>query len=220
MRSDDRESTPLPPILRDFAAAVRAENYRPLPDDWVVGFSDVVGSTQAIAEGRYKAVNFVGAGVIAAVANALDRRAFPFVFGGDGASLAVSLADAPAAKAALAGMAAFARRNSASTPRRDDPGSRHQGGRTRRAGRPVRRLRALSLCVFAGGGLMWFEQEAKRGHYALPAAPGAPRGSYWSFLSLGRRAVLGTASCCRSSFRRVATIPATRRWLARWSEWR
>ena len=32
----------------------------------------------------------VGAGVIAAVANALDRRPFPFVFGGDGASFAVS----------------------------------------------------------------------------------------------------------------------------------
>ena len=65
---------------------MRAKNYRPLPDDWVVGFSDVVGSTEAIAKGRYKAVNMVGAGVIAAVANALERRPFPFVFGGDGAS--------------------------------------------------------------------------------------------------------------------------------------
>jgi len=62
------------PILGDFAEAVKAENYRPLPDDWVVGFSDVVGSTQAVAQGRYKAVNMVGAGVIAAVANAVNRR--------------------------------------------------------------------------------------------------------------------------------------------------
>jgi hypothetical protein len=51
----------------------------------------------------------VGAGVIASVVNALDRWPFPFVFGGDGASFAVSAADAPAATEALAAMAAFAR---------------------------------------------------------------------------------------------------------------
>lgn len=34
------------PIFDNFAQAVRPENYRPLPDDWIVGFSDVVGSTQ------------------------------------------------------------------------------------------------------------------------------------------------------------------------------
>ena len=32
------------PVLDNFADAVRAENYRPLPDDWAVGFADVVGS--------------------------------------------------------------------------------------------------------------------------------------------------------------------------------
>src|ERR1700723_4465395 len=96
------------PVLDDFAGAVRSENYSPLPDDWVVGFADVVGSTKAVADGRYKAVNMVGAGAIAAVANALDRRSFPFVFGGDGASFAVPSSDAaPAAKAlqALGGLA-------------------------------------------------------------------------------------------------------------------
>ena len=61
------------PVLDNFADAVRAENYRPLPDDWAVGFADVVGSTQAVANGRYKAVNMVGAGVIAAVGNATHR---------------------------------------------------------------------------------------------------------------------------------------------------
>ena len=57
------------PVLDDFADAVRGENYSPLPDDWVVGFADVVGSTKAVADGRYKAVNMVGAGAIAAVAS-------------------------------------------------------------------------------------------------------------------------------------------------------
>src|SRR5580658_1074526 len=97
------------PVLDEFAEAVRPENARSLPDDWVVGFSDVIGSTDAVAKGRYKAVNMVGAGVIAAVANALDRRPFPFVFGGDGASFAVSSSDATAAAKALQAMAAFAR---------------------------------------------------------------------------------------------------------------
>ena len=32
------------PIFDEFAEAVRPENYCPLPDDWMVGFSDVVGS--------------------------------------------------------------------------------------------------------------------------------------------------------------------------------
>ena len=55
------------PILTDFAEAVQAENYRPLPDEWILGFADIAGSTRAIDEGRYKAVNFVAAGVVAAV---------------------------------------------------------------------------------------------------------------------------------------------------------
>ena len=122
MMSDFYDSLP---VFDDFAEAVRAENYRPLPDDWVVGFSDVVGSTKAVAQGRYKAVNMVGAGVIAAVANALDRRPFPFVFGGDGASFAVSGADAPAAAGALAAMAAFASDEfQLGFARRDDPRAR------------------------------------------------------------------------------------------------
>src|SRR5438309_5033673 len=85
------------PVFDSFADVVKPSSYRPVPDDWTVGFADVIGSTKAIADGRYKAVNMVGAGVIAAVANALQRRPFAFVFGGDGASFAVSAADTPLA---------------------------------------------------------------------------------------------------------------------------
>src|SRR5208283_2794182 len=109
MQRDESDFYDNLPVLNDFADAVRLENFRPLPDSWVVGFSDVVASTQAVAEGRYKTVNMVGAGVIAAVSNALKRRTFPFVFGGDGASFAVSAADADAAARALAAMAFFSR---------------------------------------------------------------------------------------------------------------
>jgi hypothetical protein len=69
--------------------------------------TDVVASSEAIAGGGYKAVNTAGASVISAVANALGQRPFPFVFGGDGASLAVA-ADAQAAvRDALAATAAW-----------------------------------------------------------------------------------------------------------------
>jgi Protein of unknown function (DUF3095) len=162
------------PVLDNFADAVRAENYRPLPDDWVVGFADVVGSTKAVANGQYKAVNMVGAGVIAAVTNAIDRRPFPFVFGGDGASFAVSPGDAPAAAAAVVATANFAHDEFklelrvATIPARE----------IRAAGRDIKvaRYGATPHCVyamFAGGGLAWFEDEAKHGRYALPPTQGA-----------------------------------------------
>ena len=64
-------------------------------------------STKAIADKRYKAVNMAGAAVIAAVTNALEGREFPFVFGGDGASFAVSPGDLNAAREALAATATW-----------------------------------------------------------------------------------------------------------------
>src|ERR1700729_2050976 len=71
------------PIRRGFRSLMDAAQYTPLPDDWTVGIADVVQSTKAIAEQRYKAVNMAGAAVIASVTNALGDREFPFVFGGD-----------------------------------------------------------------------------------------------------------------------------------------
>src|SRR5258708_12402540 len=79
--------------------------YSPLPDDWTIGVADIVESTKAIAAQRYKAVNMAGAAVIAAVTNALDGREFPFGFGGDGASFAVSPDDLARTRDALAATA-------------------------------------------------------------------------------------------------------------------
>ena len=77
------------PVLDDFADVVNSGRYVALPNDWMVGLSDIVSSTAAIAAGRYKTVNMVGASVISAAMNAFGHRNFPFVFGGDGASLAI-----------------------------------------------------------------------------------------------------------------------------------
>jgi len=162
------------PVIDDFALAVAQEAYAPLPDDWRVGFADVKGSTQAVAAGRYKAVNMIGAGVVAAVSNALHRRAFPFVFGGDGASFAVSAADAPAAEAALKAMATFAREEFDFELRI----AMAKAVEIRAAGRDVRVARYgpsphCAYAMFAGGGLSWLDAAAKAGRFALaPAPPG------------------------------------------------
>src|SRR5437763_6638716 len=93
------------PVFRGFGSLMDPALYSALPDDWSIGIADIVESTKAIAEKRYKAVNMAGAAVIASVTNALEGREFPFVFGGDGASFAVSPGDLGVAREALAATA-------------------------------------------------------------------------------------------------------------------
>jgi hypothetical protein len=73
----------------DFAGIAELDNYRRAPDDWHVVIADVVSSTTAIAEGRYKDVNMIGAACINAVLNISRKKSIPYVFGGDGATLMV-----------------------------------------------------------------------------------------------------------------------------------
>src|SRR6266404_5624520 len=97
------------PVFRGFARLMEPALYSPLPGEWNIGVADIVESTRAIAQARYKAVNMAGAAVIAAVTNALEGREFPFVFGGDGASFAVSPDDLDRAREALAATASWVR---------------------------------------------------------------------------------------------------------------
>jgi len=162
------------PVFRGFGRLMDPAMYSPLPDDWTVGVADIVESTKAIANQRYKAVNMAGAAVIAAVTNALDGREFPFVFGGDGASFAVSPADLARAREALAATAAWVKQDLdlvmrvALVPVRD---IRAQGldVRVARFGPSAN----LSYAMFSGGGLGWADAAMKRGEFAVvPAAPG------------------------------------------------
>lgn len=75
--------------------------YAPLPEDWVVLAADVVNSTGAIEAGRYKQVNMAGAASITAVLNVAGELELPYVFGGDGGTLAVPGALADRAAKAL-----------------------------------------------------------------------------------------------------------------------
>ena len=164
------------PIFDGFANIMDPARYQPLPDDWLIGLTDVVSSTQAIAEGRYKSVNTAGASVIAAVSNALEGRTFPYVFGGDGASFAVARRDSEVARDALAATAAWTR---------DDLQLD-----LRVALVPVSAVRAkglnvavarfgpskdVSFAMFSGGGLAWAERAMKAGEFAIPPAPKGTR---------------------------------------------
>ncbi|MGQ0749340.1 MAG: DUF3095 domain-containing protein [Betaproteobacteria bacterium] len=77
------------PALSSFAEATEARLYVDVPGDWWIVIADVVGSTRAIQAGAYKNVNTVGVACIAAVVNVDRGIDLPFVFGGDGATLAI-----------------------------------------------------------------------------------------------------------------------------------
>jgi hypothetical protein len=160
------------PVFRGFASLMEPSLYSPLPDDWSIGVADIVESTKAIAQARYKAVNMAGAAVIAAVTNALEGREFPFVFGGDGASFAVSPDDLARAREALAATATWVAEDLDLVMRValvPVTAVRAQGFdvRVARFGPSAN----LSYAMFSGGGLGFAEAAMKRGDFAVPAAP-------------------------------------------------
>jgi hypothetical protein len=140
----------------DFGRILDPAVFRPVADAAFLGLSDVVNSTAAIASGRYKAVNMAGAAVISAVMNALHGEAFPFVFGGDGASFVVEPAQCHLAKEALAACAAFAREEFdlelriAMIPVRDIRASVRDLRVARFAPSP-----SVAYAMFSGGGIEW-----------------------------------------------------------------
>lgn len=159
------------PVFRGFGSLMDPALYSPLPDDWTIGVADIVESTKAIAAQRYKAVNMAGASVIAAVTNALEGREFPFVFGGDGASFAVSPDDLARARDALAATATWVQESLNLVMRV----ALVPVAAIRAQGLDVRVARFgpspnLSYAMFSGGGLGWADAAMKRGEFAVAAA--------------------------------------------------
>src|SRR6266513_3033639 len=159
------------PVFRGFGRLMDPAVYSPLPDDWSIGVADIVESTRAIAEARYKAVNMAGASVIAAVTNALDGREFPFVFGGECASFAVAPGDLERAREALAATAIWVEESLNLVMRV----ALVPATALRAQGLDVRVARFgpspnLSYAMFSGGGLGWAEAAMKRGEFVVPAA--------------------------------------------------
>ncbi|WP_428028687.1 DUF3095 family protein, partial [Arcobacter sp.] len=75
--------------IKDFSKIMDNGNYHKVPSDWYVLISDVVDSTKAIEDGMYKKVNFVAALTIIGILNIDKELEFPYIFGGDGASLII-----------------------------------------------------------------------------------------------------------------------------------
>jgi hypothetical protein len=164
------------PVFVEFEGVADANNYRPLPDDWVLAVADIVGSTKAIETGRYKAVNMAGASVISALLNALGKQDYPFVFGGDGALVAIPASAAVPARKALASVQAWVQDDlqltlrAALVPMSD---IKAQGLEVR-----VARFSAspdVFYAMFTGGGSSWAEAQMKAGKYAIEAAPSGAR---------------------------------------------
>ena len=160
------------PVFHGFGSLMDPAWYSPLPDDWTIGVADIVESTKAIADKRYKAVNMAGAAVIAAVTNALDGREFPFVFGGDGASFAVSPDDLERARDSLAATARWVQDDLDLVMRV----ALVPVAKARAQGFDVRVARFapspnLSYAMFSGGGLGWAEAAMKRGEFSVAVAP-------------------------------------------------
>ncbi len=164
------------PAFSVFEGVSDAGNYHPLPDGWALATADIVGSTQAIAGGRYKSVNMAGAAVISAVLNALGTRDLPFVFGGDGAVVAFPQTGSERVREALAATQRWA--------------EEELDLDLRAAIVPIEAIRAEGLDVrvglfqasdhvgyamFAGGGASWAEAQMKAGRYGIEAAPAGAR---------------------------------------------
>ena len=159
------------PSFTRFADVGDAALYAPLPEGWRVGVTDVVQSTAAIGEGRYKAVNIAGAAAISALMNALDTRDFPFAFAGDGCAFALPGEAADLAAATLAKTAAWVR---------DDLGLTLRTALVpladiRAAGHDVRVAmfrpsEHVAYAMFDGGGIAFAERAMKSGRIGIPPA--------------------------------------------------
>ncbi|MGR9376736.1 DUF3095 domain-containing protein [Rhizobium leguminosarum] len=164
------------PLFSEFEGVTDTANYRPLPDGWVMALADIVGSTQAIGAGRYKDVNMAGASVISAVLNAVGKGDYPFVFGGDGALIALPGSLEAAAREALAAAQVWVEEDLnlvlriAIVPVAD----------TRAEGLDVRVARYsaspyVTYAMFWGGGTSWAERQMKLGRYGIARAPAGTR---------------------------------------------
>jgi hypothetical protein len=164
------------PAFDHFDGVTDPVHYRPLPEDWWLATSDVTNSTKAIEAGRYKAVNMAGASVISAILNALGHREVPFVFGGDGALVAVPEVALERTRPALAAVRSWVSDElglslrAALVPMRDVRANDHDVQVARFQAAPE-----VFYAMFAGGGASWAEGQMKAGRYAIEAAPSGTR---------------------------------------------
>lgn len=205
------------PVFDTFERVSDPALYTPLPDDWHIGVADVANSTEAFRTGRYKAVNMAGASVVSAVRNALGTLAFPFLFGGDGAILAVPPERVEAARSAMAATARFVGEELQLTLRvgMASVASIRAAGHDVRVARYAASSEAI-YAMFSGGGAAYAEAELKAGRIAIEPAPAGARPDLsglscrWAPLKSQNGVILSilaapAAGAPLESFRQIAT---------------
>lgn len=175
MTPTDEEFLQNLPVFLHFEDVADPMLYRALPDGWALALADITDSTGAIDAGRYKSVNMAGAGVISGILNALQRHDLPFIFGGDGAVVAIAPSQVEAAREALSRVQTWVADDIGLTLRAAIvplSAIREQGLDVR-----VARLQAsddVSYAMFSGGGNHWADEQMKNGLYLIhPAEAGA-----------------------------------------------
>jgi hypothetical protein len=159
------------PTFKEFSGVADERNYRPLPADWSLATADIVSSTRAIERGEYKSVNMAGVSVISAVLNALGHGSIPFVFGGDGALLAIPEDATAKTRDALAATQVWVKEDlgldlrAAIVPMSEIRAHGHDVRVARFQASPN-----VTYAMFAGGGANWAESQMKAGKYAVPKA--------------------------------------------------
>lgn len=96
------------PAFPEFSGLGDSSNFHPAPPDWHVVVVDVMDSTRALGEGKYRDVNTLGAAAIAAATQAAAPIEIPFAFGGDGATFLVPPSRLPVVRQALHGIRGMA----------------------------------------------------------------------------------------------------------------
>lgn len=170
------------PVFSRFSELTNAGYYRRVPPDWWIVVADIAGSTAAIESGRYRDVNTVGAACIVAAQNAMEKKDFPFVFGGDGATMLVPPARFPRVAAALDGVRTLAKQNFDMTLRIGAVSAADlQSGVVE-----ISRFRDLptielakfrlaaerTMCLFRGGGISRAEEKIKADSESFEVAAG------------------------------------------------
>ena len=173
------------PAITEFEAITDAASYAPLPADWHVALCDVRNSTAAVAAGKYRNVNSIGAATITAVINAAGDIDVPFSFEGDGAVICVPQRLLEDTRAALAKTQQIASAvfgldlRIATVPVADiPPGLSVQVARYRASENYVQ-------AVFSGGGIAWVDSVIKdpatAAQYTIAPGSVEPRGSFDGF---------------------------------------
>jgi hypothetical protein len=160
----------------DFDQFTDPRHFHRVPAGWWVLLTDVKGSTAAIEAGRYKDVNRVGVAAIVCAQRGMDGVDFPYVFGGDGATLLVPASRLAAVSAELAALRDLSlerfglalRVGAVSVAQVEAAGGAIEVARYEVAG-------GRSIALFRGGGLALAEKLIKGDEAAFSVAA-APEG--------------------------------------------